>query len=216
MLVAADGALDRLVTPARSSASRGGAGTPARHGGGLVCPVGASISSDWGDPRDGGARTHQGIDLAHAEGAPIVAPFNARVVDTIDVEADGGLGGISLWLEATDGPHKGAAVYVAHNRRNLVRAPVRPSGRASRWPSWATPASAPDLTHMCLGRPMAAPSPTLHRSVRHARRQPRDSDPQDHRRRCGGPHPRRAHRASTSTLRNAVVVQSTLRCVRHL
>lgn len=90
---------------------------------GLVCPVpGASISSDWGAPRDGGARTHQGIDLAHAEGTPIVAPFNARVLDTIDVEADGGLGGISLWLEATDGPHKGAAVHVAHNRGNLVRA----------------------------------------------------------------------------------------------
>lgn len=123
MLVAADGALDRLVTPAGASAGRGGAGTPARHGGGLVCPVpGASISSDWGDSRDGGARQHQGIDLAHVEGTPIVAPFNARVVDIIDVEADGGLGGISLWLEATDGPHKGAAVYVGHNRRNVVRA----------------------------------------------------------------------------------------------
>lgn len=121
MLTAADGALDRLVTP-----TAGGDYSPpatVRGADGIVCPVaGASISSDWGDARDGGARTHQGIDLAHAEGAPIVAPFNARVVDTIDVEADGGLGGISLWLEATDGPHKGAAVYVAHNRRNLVRA----------------------------------------------------------------------------------------------
>lgn len=124
MLTAADGVLDRLVTPAGSDAFRQGTDTPApATADGLVCPVaGASISSDWGDARDGGARTHQGIDLAHDEGTPIVAPFNARVVDTIDVEADGGLGGISLWLEATDGPHQGAAVYVAHNRRNLVRA----------------------------------------------------------------------------------------------
>ncbi|MGE3361755.1 MAG: M23 family metallopeptidase [Acidimicrobiia bacterium] len=89
---------------------------------GVICPVpGAQITSDWGEPRDGGARTHQGIDLAADIGTPIVAPFPARVVDTIDVEADGGLGGISVWLEATSGPHKGAAVYIAHNRRNTVR-----------------------------------------------------------------------------------------------
>lgn len=117
---AIDRAVDGLTAPAGARPSTSVAVSTA---GGVLCPVsGGEITSDYGDARDGGARQHMGIDLAAVEGTPVVAPFPARVVETIDVEADGGLGGISLWLEAASGPHKGAQVYIAHNRRNTVRA----------------------------------------------------------------------------------------------
>lgn len=89
--------------------------------GGVVCPVpDGHVLDGWGSPRSGG-RSHAGADIAGDMGQPVVAPFDARVVDTTDHEADGGLGGISVWLEATSGPHKGTWVYLAHNSRNTAR-----------------------------------------------------------------------------------------------
>ena len=42
----------------------------------------ANIRNDFGDPRDGGARTHEGQDLFAPEGTPIVSPTEAIVIRT--------------------------------------------------------------------------------------------------------------------------------------
>lgn len=58
--------------------------------------VPADISPNFGDPRDGGARKHQGEDLMAVKGTPIVSPTAAVVLRTVT------------------GPDEGNAVYTAN------------------------------------------------------------------------------------------------------
>jgi len=39
-----------------------------------------SVISQFGDPRDGGGRSHEGIDIAAPRGTPVVAPVGGRIV----------------------------------------------------------------------------------------------------------------------------------------
>ncbi len=63
------------------------------------------IGSFWGDPRDGGRRQHEGIDIFADRGTPAVAAAEGRVTRT----GNGGLGGKTVWLRAN-----GKALYYAH------------------------------------------------------------------------------------------------------
>jgi hypothetical protein len=48
-----------------------------------------NISPNFGDPRDGGARTHEGLDIMGKLGTPIVSPTEAVVTSTGDGDSSG-------------------------------------------------------------------------------------------------------------------------------
>jgi murein DD-endopeptidase MepM/ murein hydrolase activator NlpD len=90
---------------------------PARGVGGRVCPVAGRFTygSGWGAPRDGGRRSHQGIDLMAPRGTRLVAVEDGRIGPRWG--HDGGRAGVRLWLHGESGTY----YFYAHNRRNLVR-----------------------------------------------------------------------------------------------
>jgi murein DD-endopeptidase MepM/ murein hydrolase activator NlpD len=65
-----------------------------------MCPVQGphSFSNDYGAPRGGGSRRHQGVDILSPRGTPVVANVSGSVR-----RHDNGLGGISYYLEGVDG-----------------------------------------------------------------------------------------------------------------
>jgi murein DD-endopeptidase MepM/ murein hydrolase activator NlpD len=66
-----------------------------------------AIMSFWGMERDGGARSHEGIDIFAKKGTPVVATTDGFVTYT----GERGLGGKQVWLR--DGLF-GASLYYAH------------------------------------------------------------------------------------------------------
>ncbi|MFN8106047.1 MAG: peptidoglycan DD-metalloendopeptidase family protein [Acidimicrobiia bacterium] len=100
-------AREALVSSARGG---GGGDLPVD---GLVCPVKGSVSfiDSWGFPRSGGRR-HQGADMMTAAGTPLVAITSG----TISKTGNGGLGGITVWLNGDNG----VRYYYAHNSSNVV------------------------------------------------------------------------------------------------
>jgi len=74
---------------------------------GKTCPVNAatSFTDSWGSPRSGG-RSHKGVDLMAARGAPLVAIESGTVTRT----SDSSLGGISIYLTGASGNR----YYYAH------------------------------------------------------------------------------------------------------
>jgi murein DD-endopeptidase MepM/ murein hydrolase activator NlpD len=117
---AADGQLRRLQSLeaeriARDKARRAAAvRTPARRGSALVigtgdwiCPVQGprAFGNDFGDPRGGGRRRHQGNDILSPRGTPVVAP----VAGTASQHGNR-LGGNSFYLHGVDG----VTYYGAH------------------------------------------------------------------------------------------------------
>ena len=67
--------------------------------------ISADIGSFWGDPRDGGSRQHEGVDIFAERGTPVVAAADGRVSRT----GNRGLGGKQVWLRAD-----GKSLYYAH------------------------------------------------------------------------------------------------------
>lgn len=64
-----------------------------------VCPIqGASFFNDWGFPRGGGSRFHEGNDLFTAHGSPVYAP----VAGTVEFKT-GSVGGKQFTLYGDDG-----------------------------------------------------------------------------------------------------------------
>lgn len=66
-----------------------------------------AIQSFWGNPRSGGARVHEGIDIFAPRLTPVIAVTNGHIT----FKGDRGLGGKQVWLR--DGLF-GASYYYAH------------------------------------------------------------------------------------------------------
>lgn len=74
----------------------------------------AYIGSVWGDSREGGRRSHEGVDIFAPKGSPAVAAADG-VVESV---REGGLGGKTVWLRP-DG--KNISLYYAHLDRQDVQ-----------------------------------------------------------------------------------------------
>jgi len=66
-----------------------------------------NIQSYWGATRDGGKRSHEGVDIFAERGTPILAVTDGRISST----GNRGLGGKQVWLR--DGIF-GSSIYYAH------------------------------------------------------------------------------------------------------
>ena len=67
----------------------------------------AAIQSFWGAERDGGARSHEGVDIFAPRGTPVLAPI-AGIVTAV---RDRGLGGKQVWLRDNE---RNWRLYFAH------------------------------------------------------------------------------------------------------
>lgn len=67
----------------------------------------SSVQSYWGAARDGGRRSHEGIDIFAPRGTPVVAAIEGRVSST----GNKGLGGKQVWLRDRK---RGNSLYYAH------------------------------------------------------------------------------------------------------
>lgn len=87
----------------------------------LAFPVGGrgepDVGSRWGAPRDGGARSHHGIDIFAPRGTPVVAS-RAGVVGRVETTPRGGR---VIWLR----DDRGFSLYYAHLEAQLVEAGQR-------------------------------------------------------------------------------------------
>jgi len=79
-----------------------------------------SIGSFYGDPRDGGKRKHEGIDIFAKKGTPVIAP-TAGIVTRVST---GGLGGKIIWMNDLK---RGHSYYFAHLDSQFVRSGKRVS-----------------------------------------------------------------------------------------
>ena len=74
-----------------------------------------SIKSFYGDSRDGGKRTHEGVDIFAPKGTPVVAPTPGMVTRV----GTGKLGGNVIWMRDQK---RGHSYYFAHLDKQLVMA----------------------------------------------------------------------------------------------
>jgi hypothetical protein len=79
-----------------------------------VSGMSSKIGSFWGDVRDGGKRKHEGIDIFAKLGTPVVAIADGKIVS----KGNGGLGGKTLWLRASN---YGWTAYYAHLNEQKVK-----------------------------------------------------------------------------------------------
>lgn len=84
----------------------------------LINPVGGatnkSIGSFYGDPRDGGQRKHEGVDIFAKKGTPVVAPADGYISRV----GTGNLGGKVVWMQDI---RRGHSYYFAHLDSQAVR-----------------------------------------------------------------------------------------------
>lgn len=66
-----------------------------------------SIQSRWGAERDGGRRSHEGIDIFASRGTPVIAATDGRITRS----GERGLGGKQVWLRDSK---RGQSLYYAH------------------------------------------------------------------------------------------------------
>lgn len=71
------------------------------------------VQSFWGASRDGGARSHEGLDIFASRGTPVVAAANGYITKT----GNEGLGGKQVWLR---NQNLGQSLYYAHLDSILV------------------------------------------------------------------------------------------------
>jgi len=73
----------------------------------------AKTGSFWGSSRDGGKRSHEGIDIFAPKSTPAVAAADGVVTGVKEM----GIGGKTVWLRLTD---KNITLYYAHLDKQLV------------------------------------------------------------------------------------------------
>lgn len=73
----------------------------------------ASIGSYWGDQRDGGKRSHEGVDIFAAKRTPAIAAADGYITGV----KEGGIGGKTVWLRPAG---KNYTLYYAHLDKQLV------------------------------------------------------------------------------------------------
>ncbi len=73
----------------------------------------ANIGSFWGADRDGGKRSHEGVDIFAAKGTPAIAAADGYVTGV----KEGGIGGKTVWLRPTG---KNYTLYYAHLDKQMV------------------------------------------------------------------------------------------------
>lgn len=73
-----------------------------------------SIGSFYGDPRDGGKRKHEGVDIFAPRGTPVVAPTDGVVTRV----GTGNLGGKVIWMKDLK---RGHSYYFAHLDSQMVK-----------------------------------------------------------------------------------------------
>ena len=73
-----------------------------------------AIGSYWGDSRDGGVRSHEGVDIFAPRGTPVVAVTRGRVSGVRQTP----VGGRVVWLED---PDRSLSYYYAHLDEQWVR-----------------------------------------------------------------------------------------------
>jgi murein DD-endopeptidase MepM/ murein hydrolase activator NlpD len=90
----------KRAAAARNASTRRGGPTFIAGNGNWECPVQGphAFSNDYGAPRGGGTRSHQGVDILAPRGTPVVANVAGSVR-----RHDNDLGGISYYLEGVDG-----------------------------------------------------------------------------------------------------------------
>lgn len=67
----------------------------------------SNAQSFWGAQRDGGKRSHEGIDVFANRGTPVIASVDGRITSS----GEKGLGGKQVWLRDTK---RGQSLYYAH------------------------------------------------------------------------------------------------------
>lgn len=80
----------------------------------------SNAQSFWGAQRDGGKRSHEGIDIFAKRGTPVVASVDGRITSS----GEKGLGGKQVWLRDSK---RGQSLYYAHldSIANLKRSQVK-------------------------------------------------------------------------------------------
>jgi len=74
----------------------------------------SNVGSFWGAARDGGRRSHEGIDIFAPKGSPAIAAADGYVTGL----REEGIGGKTVWLRAEG---KNYTLYYAHLDKQLVR-----------------------------------------------------------------------------------------------
>jgi hypothetical protein len=74
----------------------------------------ANVGSFWGADRDGGKRSHEGIDIFAAKRTPAVAAADGYITAV----REGGIGGKTVWLRPVD---QAFTLYYAHLDEQLVQ-----------------------------------------------------------------------------------------------
>jgi len=72
-----------------------------------------AVQSVWGDAREGGRRSHEGVDIFAARGTPVLAPVEGTVTSV----RDKGLGGKQVWVRDRE---RNWNLYFAHLDSQLV------------------------------------------------------------------------------------------------
>ncbi len=78
----------------------------------------AKAGSFWGDDRDGGKRSHEGIDIFAPKSTPAIAAADGYITNV----QEGGLGGKTVWMRVAD---RNISLYYAHLDKQLVEAGQR-------------------------------------------------------------------------------------------
>lgn len=91
----------------------------------LIFPVSgkSNIGSYWGDTRDGGARSHEGIDIFSPKGSAVVAVTDGYVLEV----TEDGIGGKSVTIQSDD--YSWRSYYAHLDEQKVVRGQVVTKGQ---------------------------------------------------------------------------------------